>query len=532
MVAEERTTLAGFSFRKYLGFGVLAVLLVGSFYLIQDASLGTSQSTVDNNISEVELNPPSVGASANIGTSDNKNSNASGNSSGNKPKQNPALIHSAIKNNPKSQKVNNTTLANHTTSETNTSLANNNNVIKSTSNGNNQKLAQSSGSSKIITSSNATTNIKTNQISNEINLSGSSTQNPSSERSEKAQNAAQNAAGNIGGGGNSTDNIYESAQNHNNNNILPSLNQESEEAANQNTLYKQSISSKINSLFALESYANLKHDADAIDVCHRNNSDACTGGILNLRKKVDCYNNWNGDRSKISILPFVGLEFVTNDQSRTETSMTDYLNLRRNTMKFLEVKKAGILLKYNVTPHLYAKVGFEYDQINEKFESIVISSSEKVDPDGIIAYRLTMEGDTIPVIGPVTTTIISTATWKKYNKYHSFNIPVIVGYEAPISKRWDYFTEAGIFYNLRFNYEGKLLDTNNEVVSGENFYLNKTGISVYGGAGLRFNINKRWSVFGAGSYKYNLATINNADINPIKQNLGLAGFAIGAEIRL
>ena len=200
-------------------------------------------------------------------------------------------------------------------------------------------------------------------------------------------------------------------------------------------------------------------------------------------------------------------------------------------MRFLEVIKAGALLKYNVTPNLYVKIGAEYDQIREKFESTLVDTIEEAG-QVVIAYQIDMQGDTIPILGPGEVNKVVTTLWRKYNKYHSINIPIIIGYQAPIAKRWAYFTEAGAFYNVRFTYQGTLLDQNNNVVSGENFYLNNTGVSLYGGLGISYNFSKTISGFAVGSYKYNLEPINNADYNPIKQNLGLAGVAVGIEIRL
>lgn len=252
--------------------------------------------------------------------------------------------------------------------------------------------------------------------------------------------------------------------------------------------------------------------------------DVCT-----FRDRIDCYDAWTKD-NKFSLVPYIGVDFVTNDRIRTD-SFANYLEERDNTMRFLEVIKVGALVKYNVTPNFYVKTGVQYDQIREVFESTTVETvSELV--EGTIAYRITMDGDTVAVPGLVPQTTIVSTQWRKYNKYHAFNIPVILGYQAPIAKRWAYFGEVGAFYNVRFTYEGTLLDQNNQVVSGENFFLNNTGISLYGGFGISYNFNENLSAFTVGSYRYNLEPINNADFNPIKQNLGLAGIAFGIEYRL
>ncbi len=524
MDQDNPSPTPGFSFRKYLGLGILAVLLMGTLYVGQSYMTSDTQDLTESintgNISS-ELN--SDLASANIA---------------NAPKQSNASVDNTNLNSIKTGETDNTRNSITSSNES----APNNIAITRTSNSN--TTLNSNTTSKTNTTSqlknNTTTNTKKsaakakekNSYTSGLADNKTSAEKSVSERPDQGQVAAGGSTGNIGTGGTSTNNIYESAQNNNAQNAIGAFTEKAEKIVTNSATKETSSNLIMASLQALNHAPSLNYAKDDRDVCDALKGDACSGA-LRLRNRVDCYDNWTADRSKFSILPYVGIDLVTNDRSRTDTAEPDeYLITRQSTMQFLEVLKAGALIKYNLNPNVYVKAGVEYDQIREKFESTLVTQDQIFDPETIIAYRIDMEGDTIPVLGPGTMQVIRTTVWKKYNKYHSFNIPIIIGYEAPISKRWDYFGEAGIFYNVRFSYEGTLLDTNNEVVSGENFFLNQTGVSLYGGAGARFNINKRWSVFTNASYKYNLASINNQDFNPIRQNLGLAGISIGAEIRL
>lgn len=252
--------------------------------------------------------------------------------------------------------------------------------------------------------------------------------------------------------------------------------------------------------------------------------------FLFQRNKTVCYDDWNNKRKKFAIIPYGGVDFVTN---KTETSETfiSYLEQRRSTMKFLEVLKGGLLFKFNVSPNLYVKVGGAYDQIRERFEHVSIDPMELILPDQVIAIRVTMEGDTIPITGDGAVTIVNTTTWVKHNEYHSFNIPAIVGYESFIGGNFSWYAEAGIFYNLLFRYQGTLLDANNDVVTGENFFLNQTGASLYGALGLNYMLSDNLSATLNASYRRIAKSINNADLNPIDQNLGLVGLTLGLEYR-
>ena len=540
MGSDEETPVAGFSFRKYLGLGVLAILLVGSLYLVQD-NINTSQS-IDKAISEstaldameaVNKNNKLNNASANTSTLiNNQNMESSTNELNMEQKIEKQTIGQNGNEANNNIEANNTVKSSNNKTTSNTSKTSINNYQD-----NSQKLKTKlkENQNNTILSRIESKNTPTSNDSARETTSSSSIEKSINERPEKNTSTSISSTNNNGSGGVTNTIFDESGQKENDNNVFPILQQKESIDKDENHLNAQVIKNENNllldKLFALDNKVNLNLNTNVIDVCDNIEGDACNPPMLNLRKNVGCYDNWTGDRSKLSILPYVGIDFVTNDQSSAQNEITDYLITRQSTMKFLEVKKAGLMLKYNLSQHLFIKVGAEYDQINEKFETIINSAEEILNPNGVIAYRITMEGDTLAVEGPVFTQVITTTTWRKYNKYHSFNIPIILGYEAPLSKRWDYFAEAGVFYNVKFNYQGTLLDQDNQVVSGENFFLNNTGISLYGGAGVRFNVNKRWSAFTTGSYKYNLASINDLDLNPIKQNLGLAGIAIGAEIR-
>jgi len=524
MESEETTPIHGFSIRKYLGLALLAVLLLSSFYFLQEQSDGADLSNIDT-IGKLKVNSNTSPASAND-HSNSKTTTTNFQAADTKEIQDVSKDSKTI-----------------STAAYNSSTAGQQDL--------NQK--QSFDSKEISTRKN--TLASKNRTNNNLEISTSkSVPNPNfkqdatpsksirtdeTDRTEKLLIAKDKTSL-------SKTSNNQFIERKNEGNTLAVIQSEKKEflASNDHEQLlegqdkilaiseKQSALNQMLSIEKLQSYGSgqLQKDANMKDVCKNLKGDACNP-ILRSRNRVDCYDNWTAERSKLSILPYIGIEFVTNDGSRADT-MTNYLAERESTMKHLEVLKAGLLFKYNLNQNLYIKSGIEYDQIREKFETTLITTDKEINPMAVIAYTITMEGDTLPVHGPGETTVIRTTEWRKYNKYHSFNVPVIIGYEAPLSKRWDYFGEAGIFYNLKFSYDGKLLDTNNDVVSGENFFVSNTGISLYGGLGLRFNAKKRWSAFTTASYKYNLAPINNLDFNPVKQNLGLAGLVVGLEIRI
>ena len=528
---SDNTPTSGFPFMRFIGFGTVALLLVGSYFFMQsnmtDEIQGKdySEVSIEDKRQDAYANENEIKKAKEFITSENAGSN----SSSKNQKQKVSSATSKTTNNNNAVRNNENLNAPQKISSTKKSITNNKKLRP------NKKATNSTASSMGATSNfNTPSNFNSSSdstIKNSLNINGLNKARLNSVNSASDNTSLLNSMpskitngnsrkGSSNDGGNS--NIFDGSVTTKNNNHFGLAGKESKI---ENTF--------MNPISSLENKFSLQYDDQQnFTACERLSGDACNSDAPSLRNRVECYDNWTAERSKLSILPYVGLDFVTNDGSRTEGASNEYLGVRESTMEFLEVLKAGLLIKYNLTPNVYFKAGIEYDQIREKFESTLIETSEILDPNAIIAYQIDMEGDTIPVYGPGTTTIISTTEWRKYNKYHSFNVPIVLGYEAPLSKRWDFFGEAGVFYNVRFNYVGKLLDPNNDVVSGENFFRNQTGVSLYGGAGTRFNVNKRWSLVGTGSYKYNLASINNATFNPIKQNLGLAGFAIGAEIRL
>lgn len=473
MGSESSKPVGTFSFRKYFGFGMFGLLLIGgSFILFNQMEVHSPTSPEFTNISSDQLDNASANKSLSSKTNDLSNKN---NKNYN---QIPAVDDSDQRENKldNQRKLTNKSNNQITTGQS----AYDNNLPSFEKNKNKNKTIQ-------------------NRTSNNIN-------NNFLEKTSDSQKIIY---------GSETESTNELIQKSIEENNTKNLN--AENISNATTKQKNQYPLLLN----LNGIANninkgLKTTNKTVDICAYKN-------------RVDCYDAWTKD-NKFSFVPYVGLDFVTNNRIKTD-EFADYLQTRQNTMRFLEVLKSGLLVKYNVTPNLYVKLGAEYDQIREKFESITVDTDTQI-ITGTIAYEVSMQGDTTAVSGPVEQTVITTTQWRKYNKYHSFNIPVIIGYQTPIAKRWAFFSEAGIFYNVRFTYAGTLLDSNQQVVTGENYFLKNNGISLYGGLGLSYNFNQKWSVFAVGSYKYNLEPINNADFNPIKQNLGLAGLAIGFEYRL
>lgn len=492
MDSENPKPKPTFSFRKYLGLGLLAFMLLGSTYLIYN-QFGSS--SLDENLtSSVDINKVDNkkvdNISVNVGTASDNTSNKKS-----------SLLTTELNNENLNKNENLSASAN---SNANTSAsANSTESENSNENENEKKSRLGSNANKNyseLTDSYSGANLtgNTKNTANQNNNEQISTNPPSTSSNSLSENA-----GNIYGSDKSKTSELNTTDKNN-------------ASADTEKRFQNALINAINRLDRKEN-TGISFGRDALDIC-------------SMKDNIDCYDAWTKD-NKFSIVPYVGVDFVTNDRIRTD-SFANYLQERENTMRFLEVIKAGLLVKYNVTPNLYVKVGAQYDQIREVFESTSVDAIEEVVLDAIIGYRITVEGDTIPVTGLSTQTKVVTTQWRKYNKYHSFNIPIILGFQAPIGNGWAYFTEAGIFYNVRFTYEGTLQDQDGMVVSGENYYLNNIGMSLYGALGISYNFNSKLAAFATGSYRYNLEAINNADFNPIKQNLGLAGVSLGLEIRL
>jgi hypothetical protein len=122
------------------------------------------------------------------------------------------------------------------------------------------------------------------------------------------------------------------------------------------------------------------------------------------------------------------------------------------------------------------------------------------------------------------------------NYYRNLEIPVLLSYEfGDLNSKWKCAINGGAIVNLTSWYEGRTLDTNYKIVSinaksGNAFYKQDIGISLYGGLSIIRKINDNLDVFAEPYFRLSMNKIQSVD--GFNQKFNAVGLQLGARIKL
>jgi hypothetical protein len=210
-----------------------------------------------------------------------------------------------------------------------------------------------------------------------------------------------------------------------------------------------------------------------------------------------------------------------------------YATERDNSESSLYSFSAGVRISYISSSGLGLKTGFNYSQINEKFEYL--------DPDASL-IRTIITIDTL-LVGGVPTVVRDTSTIRipgslditAYNKYRFFDIPILATYESYLTDRLYYTVNGGVLINLSFAQKGRFLDPGGQpawfsssLPSNERFdaYKSSAGLSIYGSLGLHYVLNAHIDLILEPNFRLYAGSITREDY-PLKQKWITGGIITG-----
>jgi hypothetical protein len=212
-------------------------------------------------------------------------------------------------------------------------------------------------------------------------------------------------------------------------------------------------------------------------------------------------------------------------RSLHDTGNSAYLQKRKESTKFKSGFSAGVRYTKVFNNSMSVRGGINYSQINEKF---TFNQGNVVQ----VTYIINNNGDTI---GSYTTT--GTRYKTTVNRYHSIDIPVVVGYELGNGKLHANIN-AGAVVNIYSWQKGDVLDTAGNPVSittgkGSSPYQFKTnaGIGFIGAVSVYYKLNDRLHIMAEPYFRYNLSPMNKESIT-LKQKYQTAGLRLGIRLDL
>lgn len=182
---------------------------------------------------------------------------------------------------------------------------------------------------------------------------------------------------------------------------------------------------------------------------------------------------------------------------KINSSNTNYAEERNAASKMKLSYTIGARLSGPLGKHYLWKIGFQYSQINEKYESL----------DSTVTY-----GSTI------------------HNHYKSLDIPLLLGYKTG-SNSFNFSVSTGILLNVTSKYSGKILDAFSSDINISNAYKSNTGMSLFLGASASTALNTKMELFAEPYFKYRLNNIAQSQ-QPFSQKIHTLGLSLGVRYKL
>lgn len=212
-------------------------------------------------------------------------------------------------------------------------------------------------------------------------------------------------------------------------------------------------------------------------------------------------------------------------RSMSDTGNSAYLQKRKESQKVSAAFSAGIRYTKVFNNSMSIRAGINYSQINEKFTYVKGNLVQ-------ITYIIDANGDT-------TGTYITTGTRYKttHNKYRSFDIPLLVGYELG-NGRLHANINVGPVINVYSWQKGEVLDTALQPVSittgkGNSTYQFKTnaGFGLMGAVSVYYKLNDKLHLMAEPYFRYNLSPLNKDNLT-LKQKYNTVGLKLGLRVDL
>jgi hypothetical protein len=249
-------------------------------------------------------------------------------------------------------------------------------------------------------------------------------------------------------------------------------------------------------------------------------------------KLTDCPSAFGNRKSNWYVEGFVSPDYSVKRTSNTGGN-EEYIKRKDSTESYNGAFTAGIRLSTTIGEHLLLKSGLQYSQINEKF-NYRAENERRLTTVVTIRTIIRGPGDTLTVRDTSIVEQIGYRVKTTYNRYRSFDIPVILGYEWG-NDEWRGSINAGVIFNIRSWQQGDMLDTSYIPVAFDKtsspVFKHNIGLGLYAGAALIKPIGNRLDVFAEPYMRYNISSMTNSS-SPFNQKFHIIGINFGIRYKI
>ena len=232
----------------------------------------------------------------------------------------------------------------------------------------------------------------------------------------------------------------------------------------------------------------------------------------------------NAAGNKYYIEVYAGPDYAT--KSYSDTANSALLQKRKESTSFSSAFSIGFRYTRVFNNGVSFRAGINFSQINEKFSYVQSNIVQ-------ITYI------TDPVTGDTTGTFSTRGTRYKntINKYHTIDIPLLLGFETGNGRLHANFN-AGVVLNIYSWQKGESLDTSFKPVSittgkGASLYQYKTNIGAgfMGGISVYYKLNDQLHLLAEPYWRYNFSPMNKEMLS-LQEKFSTIGLRLGLRLDL
>lgn len=216
--------------------------------------------------------------------------------------------------------------------------------------------------------------------------------------------------------------------------------------------------------------------------------------------------------------------------AKSEQSLA-LLNARSSTEKVLESWGAAAYIGRKWRRHWLTEIGGEWTRINERFHHEKITT-DTFGKTVITTYIINAPGDTAFTEQEILLTRVTRTERTTWNKYNLIQIPVSVGYEWNVNRKWSVAVKGGVTLNVAFLSKAEVMTDEahsvlyNKKNTAASPFRSRIGVLPHAEIAVRYAINPKWSATAGVQYRQTIGSLTRSDY-ALTQRYRLPGVQLG-----
>lgn len=249
--------------------------------------------------------------------------------------------------------------------------------------------------------------------------------------------------------------------------------------------------------------------------------------------KEVCSFIWRGYQKSLDFYyssDFVDMKIAGPDNFR------EHIDMRNATETTVYSHSAGVRLGYNIGYRWNLHTGINFSQLNQRFQ---YTDPEANEPrTEIIRQYIYSNGQLVDSTFTEKTEYLPGSKYHKiYNRYTTWDIPVLGRYTLAANNRLSISAMAGVFLNVSFQQSGIILDSDNKTpiyigrdTEETQIFKAGLGVSAYGALSLAYYLAPTWDLLIEPNVRIAPSSLTTSSY-PLTQRFNTYGLSVGLRYR-